>query len=324
MKKLLAVFLSVICIFSCFALPASAAGALGVIGELANTFFEGIFDIDIEEDTPLGYGVIYEIDPLQGVSVVYKPSPSISFENPGTYAITTDTPLSIDYEFICWEDTTGKRYYAGDKIYVDGMITLYAIWVEKNDNDMRVARVIKTTFEALRRLIGKFLGIYEIVLFYEPDLPEKGVYDLKLSQIYYEDASFEADEGNERVLLYIDSFMIYQDNRMSRYEIKDGDRAKIYFCTGWHPTTQLAENLSETYETTYSFAAEQGTNKSDLLIINAEGLLAEYLEGKGQNAEKVYMVVTVEESLYSSTTPENGLNHNERYNPVSVVFTINR
>ncbi len=326
MKKLLAVFLSVICIFSCFALPANAAGAVGVVGELAEKFFEGFFDVELEEDTPIGYGVIYEIDVLQGVSVVYKPSPSISFENPGTYTITNDTPLSIDYEFVCWEDTKGKTYYAGDKIYVDGMITLYAVWVEKNDNDLKVARIIKTTFEAFKRLIGKFLGIYEIILNFEPDLPEKGVYDLELKQMYYEDNDFAIYEDNERILLYIDSYNIYFDGRMSRLtneEIEaNGYTAKIYLCTGWHPTTQLPENPSETYEVPYLFAEEQGSGSSDLVIIKPGSILSDYLSTN--SADKVYMVVTIEESLYSSTTPENGLTHNERYNPVSCVFTVTK
>ena len=244
MKKLLAIILSVICIFSCFALPTSAASGLsGVLGELSDTFFEGFFGVEFEEDTSIGYGVIYEMNSLDGVSIVYKPNPSISFENPGIYTITTDTPLSIDYEFVRWEDSKGKPYYAGDKIYVDGTVTLYAVWVEKNDNDVKVARIIKTTIEAFKRLISKFFGIFDTVVNFEPTYTEPGVYDLTLNEIYYEDTDYSATEGNERVLLYIDSYGLKNTNLVRIAAADKG--ASISLCTGWRSEEHTSELQSQ-------------------------------------------------------------------------------
>lgn len=166
MKKILAVLLSILCIFSCFSVSSFAAD------EYKETF-EELLDVTLPEGETLGYGIFYEMDTLSGVSIMYKPSPSISFSNPGTYTIKDDTPLSIDYEFVCWKHSkTNKLYYAGDKIYVDGQITLYAVWEEKTDNDVRAVRIIKTAIESLRRLIGKFFSIFDAAAdAFEPDEP---------------------------------------------------------------------------------------------------------------------------------------------------------
>ncbi len=334
MKKLLAIILSVICTVSCFSLAAQAAdNAGGVIGELANTFFEGIFDFELEEDTPLTYGVNYEIDPFSGVSVVYKPSPTISFKSSGTYTITSDTPLSIDYEFICWEDSNGKTYYGGDKIYVDGTITLYAVWVEKDDNDVRVARIIKTTFEALKRLLGKFFGFFKTIVDFVPGEPAiPGEYDLTLNGMYYEDKKLGETEGDERVLLYIDSYGIYEQTGMNRIDmIQDATKtdAEIYLCTGWHEATGEALN-KEVYSASYSFAELTGPKSEDVLVIptaSGEGgdIVSSYVNDKEiAEGQTFYMVVTVADSLYSSSKEDTGLEYNELCHPVSCVFTLTK
>ncbi len=192
MKKFVAVLLSVLCIGTCFGFGASAADNLtgNLAGDLT-TIFENVLDVELPEDEPLAYGVIYETQQLDFVSVMYKPSPSISFSNPGTYTITSDTPLSVDYQFVCWRHgETGKLYYAGDKLFVDGQETLYAEWEEKTDNDIRVVRVIKTALETLKRTIGAFLGIIDNVVEFdeealnpsEPEVPT-GVISLDSTKI---------------------------------------------------------------------------------------------------------------------------------------------
>ncbi len=341
MKKLLAVILSIICAFSCFALPSSAAGEGGLIGELSTDFFERLLGIEFEEDTAIGYGVIYNIDSLDGVSVVYKPSPSIKFENPGTYTITSDTPLSIDYEFICWQDTKGNRYYAGDKIYVDGTIHLYALWGEKQDNDVRVARIIKTTMEALRRLVGKFLGFYKIVVEFnenyvpvDPTAPK--YYDLVLNSMYYVDDNFTETDGTERVTFYIDSYLIHKQTNLKRIDAVNSDAmekgATVYLCTGWDEVLEKPVNLVEYNELPYRFADILGPEGEDVLIVDTvlsdgEDIVSEYfnetLKDK-ENIKNVYMVVTVNDSVYSSFTPDNGLNYDELCNPISCVFTLKK
>ncbi len=329
MKKLLAIILSVICIFSCFALPSGAAGG-GVVGELATTFFEGIFDVEIEEDTPIGYGVIYDMETLSGISVVYKPSPSVSFKNPGIYTITSDTPLSIDYEFICWEDSTGKRYDAGDKIYVDGMVYLYAVWVEKNDNDVRVARIIKTTFEAFKRLIGKFFGIFDIIVNFEPTETVPGRYDLTLNEIYYEDSDYGTTDGNERILFYIDSrgfnnSTLVRIDKAGNSEMKN---TEIYLCTGWDIETTEPENKVTYTGLNYRFAELNGPKNEDIFVLpttlgDGTDIVGEYAESLSEG-QTFYMIVTVNDSLYSSSKDSNGLDYDEYCTPVSVVFTLKK
>lgn len=336
MKKLLAIILSAICLFSCLALPASAAAG-GVLGEVATDFFERFFQLEVEEDTPLGYGVIYEIDTFEGVSVVYKPSPSISFENPGIYTITTDTPLSIDHRFIRWEDSRGNPYYAGDKIYVDGMITLYAKWVEKDDNDVRVARIIKTTLEAFKRLVGKFFGVIDIVVNFEPTETVPGLYDLTLNKSLYDNGT----PGREMILFYIDSRGIYNSTNLKRIDsaefdtsaLTDGEKARlqqtdavIYLCTGWDIVTGDPVNYKE-YKLPYTFAELKGPNGEDVLIISTvvdgKDIVSEYSETL-EAGRTFYMTVTVNDSLYSSFKASTGLEYNESCNPVSAVFTLKK
>lgn len=320
MKKLLAIILSIICAFSCFASVASAAAG-SVIGEVAETFLEGMLGMEFEEDTPLGYGVIYDTDALSGVSVVYKPKPTLSFENPGIYTITNDTPLSIDYEFICWEDKHGNHYYAGDKIYVDGMIYLTPVWAEKDDGDVRVARIVKTTFEALRRIIASFFGILDTVVNFEYTPKEPGRYDLTLNGIYYE----PTPAGQERVILYVDSDGIHKLTKMERIEISAESKAEVYLCTGWNEATLEPLNASETYELPYGFAESKGPKNEDVLYVMTGDLVEDYATSDNcVDSDKYYMVVTVNDSLYNSSKEDTGLEFDEYCTPVSVVFTFTK
>ncbi len=214
MKKFIAILLSVLCIGTCFGFGASAEENLtgNLTGDLT-TIFENILDVELPEDEPLAYGVIYNVQEFDFVSVMYKPSPSISFSNPGTYTITSDTPLSVDYEFVCWRHAeTGKHYYAGDKLYVDGQEILYAEWTEKTDDDIRITRVIKTALETLKRTIGAFLGIINNVVEFDEDYknpPEieqpTGVIELnstKIGVLY----DYEKDPRSFRIYILTDEF----------------------------------------------------------------------------------------------------------------------
>ncbi|MBE6776373.1 MAG: hypothetical protein E7543_09325 [Ruminococcaceae bacterium] len=339
MKKLLAVLLCVICLFSCLA-PSAGAAKGGVIGEITVNFFERLLGEEFEQDTSIGYGVIYDTDPLSGVSVVYKPSPSVSFENPGTYTITSDTPLSIDYEFVCWKDSHGNRYDAGDKIYVDGTVTLTAVWVEKNDGDIRVARIIKTTFEAFKRLIGKFFGILDTMVNFEPDPTVPGRYDLTLTGIYYEDTDYTKTEGDERVLIYIDSFG-FKDEFM-RIDERDGEKdmstVKIELFTDWDKALDKPINGVAFTGLTYSFSEINGPENEDVIIVPtvlADGtdVVSKYVQSAGiTEGQTFYMTVTVESrettpeeiaktSLYYCESSEAKLGY-EYTAPVSVAFTL--
>lgn len=162
MKKMLAILLSMVCLFTCVSLPVSAID--DIPGNIADS-------MGLPEDEPVIYGIVYEVDKLEGVSVMYKPSPTFTFSSPGTYTVTNDTPLSVDYEFVCWQhEETGKYYYAGDQIYIDGQEKLIAVWQPKTDGHLRPTRVLLTALETLRRTIGAFLGFYKIIDDFKADL----------------------------------------------------------------------------------------------------------------------------------------------------------
>ena len=159
MKKFVAILLSIICLFSALACPGFA------MGDLFGDILEDQFGMTEEEgsiDQVLNYGITYEMRTLETVSIMYMPNATRTFKSPVVAKVTMDTPLSVDYQLVCWkEKETGAYYYPGDEIEVNGQVVLYAIWEEKTDNHPRFIRVITTAFEALGRLIDKFLGVYD-------------------------------------------------------------------------------------------------------------------------------------------------------------------
>ncbi len=161
MKKLLAVLLALICAFSCVAVTASAEAADDLAGILGDHL--GITTEEDEADI-LSYGVHYEMQTLSTVTLLYKPSPSITFETPKVMVITSDYPIAVDHNWVCWKDKeTGKLYYPGDEIYVDGKITLVAVWEEKTDNYPGFIRSAIAGVQAFVKLIEKFLGVFELI-----------------------------------------------------------------------------------------------------------------------------------------------------------------
>ena len=161
MKKLLAVLLALICAFSCVAVTASAEAVddlAGILGDYLGMTTE------VDEADVLSYGVHYEMQTLSMVTLLYKPSPSITFETPKTMVITNDYPIAVDHNWVCWKDQeTGKLYYPGDEIYVDGKITLVAVWEEKTDNYPSFIRSAIAGVQAFVKLIEKFLGVFDLI-----------------------------------------------------------------------------------------------------------------------------------------------------------------
>ncbi len=160
MKKLLAVLLAILCAFSCMAVSASAAAddLAGILGD-----YVGLPSEKDEADI-LSYGVHYEMQTLSMVTLLYKPSPSITFETPKTMVITNDYPIAVDHNWVCWKNQkTGELYYPGDEIYVDGKITLVAVWEEKTDNYPGFIRSAIAGVQAFVKLVEKFLGVFDLI-----------------------------------------------------------------------------------------------------------------------------------------------------------------
>lgn len=175
MKKIIALLLSVICLFSCMGMTASAGIFQEVIDNVA-------ISIGMEPDEPIIFGITYESEGLlSGVTPMYIPSPTFSFTKPGTYVVTDNVPLAVDYEFVCWEDESGKPYYAGDPIYIDGQKVLYAKWTEKTDNNSRPIRVIVTAIETLRSTLRAFFGFYKTEYVEDPtaDIKEENLFPVE-------------------------------------------------------------------------------------------------------------------------------------------------
>ena len=149
MKKLLAVLLALITIFSAFSLSVSA---LDEIGDLAGGL--------LGEDDGTNQ-IQYKKDTLDNVTLIYQAGNTLVIGDSKYTQITEDTPIAVDHDFICWVDKAGKRYYPGDIIKVEGTVTLYAVWAEKSDNDSHTVRVIKATVSSLMRIIKVILGVFD-------------------------------------------------------------------------------------------------------------------------------------------------------------------
>lgn len=161
MKKLTAVLLCILCIVSSMAFSTSAANDLtDRIGAI----------LGLEPDENIGYGITYDCDTLSsGVSAMYTPRPTLTVRSKGTYTVTDDIPLAIDYEFVCWVDKeTGKEYRAGDKYYVNGQKTLHAVWAEKDDEDGKLLRILDTALETFFRRVKSIFGVFDVEFVEDP------------------------------------------------------------------------------------------------------------------------------------------------------------
>lgn len=147
MKKIIAILLSVLCIMSVFSVCSSA-----LLGDLGGGLLE-------EEK---GSNMIeYKKDTLSDVSMMYNAGNTLVVDGPCYAYVTKDTPIAVDHTLIFWVDESGNKYYPGDRIYVDGTVTLYAVWEEKTDKDTRIVRVIKTAIATLQRVVQKLLGVFD-------------------------------------------------------------------------------------------------------------------------------------------------------------------
>ena len=138
MKKIIAVLLAVLCVASVLSVGLSAAA-------------------ENENDTKI-YAIIYA---KGGVPIMYEPSPTFRFDSPGWATVSADTPIAADYDFVCWIDKDGNRYYPGDKIYVDHEVKLQPLMSPKTDKDDHTIRTIKAAFQALIRVLGKAFGFFK-------------------------------------------------------------------------------------------------------------------------------------------------------------------
>ncbi len=201
MKKIIALLLSIVCLFSCMATTASAGVFKDVIDNIT-------ISMGLEPDEPIIYGITYDSNSLlSGVAPMYIPSPTFSFTKPGTYVVTDNVPLAVDYKFVCWEDENGKAYYAGTPIYIDGQKVLYAKWTPKTDNNIRPVRVILTAIEALRSTLRAFFGFYAVEYEEDPtaDIKEEELfiienlisyeYDFETNKRYFKIAVEPVAEG---------------------------------------------------------------------------------------------------------------------------------
>lgn len=197
MKKLTAILLCILCIVSSVAVTASAEG--GMIEKISSI-------IGLETDDNIGYGIFYDSNKTaSGVTgIIYEPRPTVTIRDAGTYTITDDIPLAFDYEFVCWLDKeTGKTYRAGDKYYVNGQKTLYAVWTEKTDGLWKPIRVLVTAFEALKRGFQSFIGVFTVKSEADPTT------DLK------DDSLFSLDE-----LMYDKEYVLAKDSRTFEFKVK--------------------------------------------------------------------------------------------------------
>ncbi len=333
MKKLLSIFLAAILIFSCISIPVSAKTATGVIGELALDFFANLTGTqlggdDEEEEEPLLYGILYEME-SDGVTAIYTPLPTVNFDGPGTFTITADVPTAIDYEFLCWRDEDDNEYYPGEKIFVNGQITLYARWIPKTDNDIRIIRVIKTCVDALNRYFKKVLGMFEtatdIYENFEPTPIDAPRYcNLTCSEVYYEKDTYPSVENVEAeqgmIFFYVDPSTALSKG-LTR--VINSGKCTVYFCSDWDKRTAEPVNKKEYTDVDYVFADQQGYGGTDIIRISGIKAKDNAYASTLVDADTYYMVVTISDAVYYAPISDSRT-YPIYSNPISYVFTLTK
>lgn len=146
MKKFIAVLLAVMCIFSAVSVAAFAAQ-----------------DLALAEQKPLVFQITYANEPASVVSMMYCPNASVKAAGSCYIKVTSDEPIAVDHDFVCWRDSFNNLYKAGDEIYVEGEVTLYAVWEEKTDGVPHFIRVIITALKTFQKMIQRILGLLDSV-----------------------------------------------------------------------------------------------------------------------------------------------------------------
>ncbi len=155
MKKIIAVLLSLICLFSIFTFAASAA-------------------LDSKDDeSSIMYGIVY-VNEAPGVKIYYQANPSLDFKCEGYVTVTKDTPIAVNHDFVCWKDEDGNLYYEGDVVHVDRLITLYAVWEPKTDSYPEIVRIIRCALLSFERFILQIFGIFKDINDFQPASPAEG------------------------------------------------------------------------------------------------------------------------------------------------------
>ena len=155
MKKLLAILLAIICAFSAFSVSALDLG--GTLGDILGDQF----GIESEEDEGdfISNGIYYEMSLLSTETIIYTPTMSLTFEVPTDMVIPNDYPIAVDHNWVAWrEQSTGKLYYPGDTIHVEGKVVLIAVWEEKTDNYPGFIRSLIAGVQAMLRMIEKAIS----------------------------------------------------------------------------------------------------------------------------------------------------------------------
>lgn len=125
------------------------------------------YALDINKsDDYQNYSLIFELDAPADLKLVYQSESKIIFDVPTEFTVTKNTPVSVNYDWVAWENSaTGDLYYPGDKIKVEDTIYLKAVWEEKNDNYPMVLRFIMAQIESVIKKIFNLLGAYDVSKF---------------------------------------------------------------------------------------------------------------------------------------------------------------
>ena len=137
MKKILAVLLAVVCLFSVLTVGLSAAA-------------------EDEEETII-YSVVYA---KGGVPLMYIPQPTFRYDGPGWVNVTEEKPVAAGYEFLYWIDKDGNRYDPGDQIYVANEVKLTPVFAKINDGENQTTHTIKGAFQALIALFQRLFKFF--------------------------------------------------------------------------------------------------------------------------------------------------------------------
>ena len=109
------------------------------------------------------YCLNFNIETQSDLEIIYSSDTELTFDVPVEFTVMKNTPISVNYVFVCWKDkATGELYFPGDKIIVDGNVSLEAVWNEIDNNYPDFLNILIAKLKAVIRNISDMLGLYDV------------------------------------------------------------------------------------------------------------------------------------------------------------------
>lgn len=109
------------------------------------------------------YSITFVNETVDDLKLVYESVNEISFDVPVEYTLASNTPISTNYNWVCWHnEETNQDFYPGDKIKIYNNLLLRAEWKKKSESSSDFLNEVVARIGAFVKKIFEFLGYYNV------------------------------------------------------------------------------------------------------------------------------------------------------------------